>query len=515
MAWLSLQEDHEYSADWNLPGSTTCIAGRLSYTSCRAELHLNDAFTRLQGTISVSDIRPIYPVVHGVSSKGEALTLLKAQSIGTDLNLSSGGMRQPERVVSAWVVVGAHLEPEAVFKSVRFVVPGLESWLSRAAIAQSFDLDDEAGARSTTFVVRATDAEATHIPSIDATLEWGAVANILANPYQSIAVTVRGSVTIRPKTPQPLEWYLDQQGKLAALLALLSGAPMPVDAIQTYHDESSPPLSVLVTLRQGKRCKFKSPVDFFVPREALGDSFAATLATWFQEVGSVLIPSQLALGILTTESLWLHIKFASLIQALEGFHRGRFEGKYISDADYVPVKSALSAAIPSTVSAAHREALSSRIRYGNQISLSKRLAELRDCLGDQLANQIIARDGKVPRSWIDTRNYHAHWDEELRPNALDGQAMYNANVRMEHFLRALYLLMAGVPQGTLLRCLQGLSATSQQLARLNIIDRHAADPTAPSGVLMSIGTGEPSAPPSETELESQCDNSGSSAAAEA
>jgi len=205
MALLSLQEDHEYSADWHLPGSSTSIAGRLSYTSRRAELHLNDAFTRLQGTISVSDVRPIYPAVYGVSSKGEALTLLKAQSVGTGLNLSSGGMRQPEQVVSSWVVVGAHVAPEVVFKSVRFIVPGLEAWLSRAAIEQSFDLDNEP--ISTTFVVRAPEIDATPVPSVDATLEWGAGANISANPYQSIAVTVRGWVTIRPTTPQPLEWY--------------------------------------------------------------------------------------------------------------------------------------------------------------------------------------------------------------------------------------------------------------------------------------------------------------------
>jgi hypothetical protein len=515
MALLSLQADHEYSADWHLPGSTTSIAGRLSYTSRRADLHLNDAFTPIQGTISLSDVRPIYPAVHGVSSKGEALTLLKAQSVSTAVNLSSGGMRQPEQVVSSWLVVGAHIAPETVFKSVRFEVPGLEAWLSRAAIDHSSDLDNAVGARSTKFVIRAPEIEVTPAPTVDATLEWGAGANISANPYQSIAVTVRGWVTIRPTIPQPLEWYLDQQGKLAALLTFLAGAPMPVDAIQAYYDESSPPLSILVTLRQGKRCDFKFPSDFFVPRVALEESFAAIVAAWFQEVESILIPSQLAVGILTTESLWLHIKFASLIQALEGFHRGRFEGNYMSDTDYSPVKSVLSAAIPPSVSAAHRDALHSRIRYGNQISLSKRLTELRDCLGDQLASLIIARDGKIPRSWIDTRNYHTHWDEELRPNALDGQAMYNANVRMEHFLRALYLLMAGVPQETVLRCLQGSSDTAQQLVHLNIIDQHAADRSAPVGVLMSIGTGEPSPPSSETKLDSQGDASGSSASTEA
>lgn len=251
-------------------------------------------------------------------------------------------------------------------------------------------------------------------------------------------------------------------------------------------------------------CKFKSPGDFFVPRGALGDSFGEVVTTWFRDIDSVLVPSQLALGIVSTKNLWLHIQFASLIQALEGFHRGRFPGNYMDDAAYNSVKSTLTAAIPESVSTGHRKALRSRIRYGNQISLSKRLPELRDRLGDQLASLIIGRDGKVPRNWIDTRNYHSHWDEELRPNAIDGQAMYNANVRMEHFLRVLYLLMTGIPQSTVLQCLQNTSDTSQQLVQLNIIDRRAADPSAPPGVLMTIGTAEAIPPaPGETQQNSQ------------
>jgi len=124
--------------------------------------------------------------------------------------------------------------------------------------------------------------------------------------------------------------------------------------------------------------------------------------------------------------------------------------------------------------------------------------ELRDCIGVPLARLIIASDGKVPRSWIDTRNYLSHWDEELRPNSLDGQEMYNANVRMEHLLRVLYLLMAGVSSEAIFQCYQNASRTSQLLVQLNIIAQHAVDPSAPSGVLMTIGEPD-SAPDTSTD----------------
>lgn len=503
MSLLSLHEDRAYAADWSLPGSSQTISGQLNYTSQRAELNLNHAFSPLRGTISVSDTKPIYSAVHGVSSKGEALSVLKAQSISISFNFSSGGVRQPERLISSWVVVGAHVTAETLYSSVRFFIPGLEAWLSKPAIAESLKHDSPSGLFTTTFVVRPPETETTPVTAIDATLEWGVSATMSSNPFKSIAVDVRGWVILRPQSPRPLEWFLDEQTKLATLLAFMAGLPMPVDAIQASVGDSIPPLSVLVTLRQAQQCSFKSPHDYFVSRGALGSSFPSLIANWFREVESVLVPSQLALGVLSTKNLWLHIEFLSLIQALEGFHRARFPGIYMAESEYNSVKSALSAAIPTAITSDHRDALRSRIRYGNQISLSKRLNELRGCLGDQLAALIIASDGKVPRIWIDTRNYHSHWDEELRAHAIDGQEMYNANVRMEHFLRALYLLMAGVPQETLIRCLQNSSHTSQQLAQLNIVARRAVDPSAPTGVLMTVGdqVGPPN-PSAETQASS-------------
>ena len=312
MSLLSLHEEREYSADWRLPDSIETISGRLIYTSQRAELNLNNAFTPLQGTISISDAKPIYSAIHGVSSKGEALSLLKAQSIGVSLNFSSGGMRQPERLISSWVIVGAHVTPETLYSSVRFFIPGLEAWLSRPAIAQTIEHDSAAGAYTSTFVVRPPETETTPVPAIDATLDWGVGTTVSANPFKSIAVSVLGWVVIRPQSPRSLEWFVEQQSKLSTLLAFMAGVPMPIDAIQASAGESMHPLSVLVTLRQAEPCNIKNPHDFFVPRGALGSTFPSAVANWFRGIESVLVPSQLALGVISTNNLWLHVEFLSL-----------------------------------------------------------------------------------------------------------------------------------------------------------------------------------------------------------
>src|ERR1700726_4954452 len=103
-------------------------------------------------------------------------------------------------------------------------------------------------------------------------------------------------------------------------------------------------------------------------------------------------------------------------------------------------------------------------------SLAKRLGELGARLCLPIRSVIFGPGGKVPRAWIDTRNYYTHWDEELRSNVLDGQGMVYAHLRMRHFLRALYLDLAGVPQSAILEALRNTSIESQYLIQINAME---------------------------------------------
>jgi hypothetical protein len=178
-----------------------------------------------------------------------------------------------------------------------------------------------------------------------------------------------------------------------------------------------------------------------------------------------------------------------LIQVLEGFHRGRFPGEYTSAAQYESVKQTLTDAIPANLSSDHRAALRSKIHYGNQLSLGRRLSELATLVGAEISLQLFGFSSKVPRTWIDTRNYHTHWDGELLPKTIQGQALYNATIRMEHFVRALFILLMGVDAKDYLKALTHTSRRAQQLAHMNITERHQADPSQPKGILFSVRTG--------------------------
>lgn len=477
MAVRPINESFDISGDWYLPENPSrTIAGTLRYTSKRTELHLNDAFQPLRGTVRAGDDAQSYPVVYGTTIEGEAVTLLKAQQIGWSLNLGSGGMRQPERLISSWLLVGAHMPPDFAYTEISFRVPALQVWLSRKTIEQSFDNDQANGRHSQSFRVLPVDRDTTPIPLIDATLDWGISWNSNCDGFTSISVGVSAWVTIRPSSPKTIEWYFEQQGKIAAMLAFLGGVPMSPDCIEASIGDPHHKVSVLVAMRDARYCTYKNLHEFYMPRLAMGVDLDEVVARWFQVYPKVHMPSQLALSVLASEKLWLHVEFLSLTQALEGLHRGLFEGNYMDEAGYESVKKALGDAIPTELASDHKAALRSRIRYGNQISLRKRLDSLSGLLSEPIRQIILGANGNVPPSWIDTRNYYTHWDEELRTNVLDGQDMYYANVRMRHFLRALYLQLMGIPQEAIFQSLRNLSDTSQHLSQLNAIERRHADP---------------------------------------
>jgi hypothetical protein len=107
---------------------------------------------------------------------------------------------------------------------------------------------------------------------------------------------------------------------------------------------------------------------------------------------------------------------------------------------------------------------------------------------------IFGKAGQVLREWIDTRHYYTHWDESLRPAALDGQSMHYANIRLRHFLRVLYLRLMGIPEEALVKAANNASAISQYLIQILAVERRKDDPNDRTGTLMNITEGTTSDP---------------------
>lgn len=468
MANHPLNVPFKASGEWFLPEDPArLISGTLDYTPRYAEVTLHETLRPFAGDMRAAD-SPAYPVVYGVTITGERVTLYNAQRMGLSVHYGNDSIRSSERVISPRMVVGAHLAADFAYPEMRCQIPGLEVWLSKHVVESSQEKDPATGAVQLSFRVLGLPEEVTPAPAINGTLGWS-IGRQWSDSALSVTVTTSGWVRIRPDVPQPLEWFLEQLAKLTPLLTFLAGAPMTTDCIEASIDEQAR-ASIVVVQREPKCCSYTSLHEFFMPRKAMGVELAKVVARWFEIYPKVASPSQLALSILASEDLWPHVEFLSLMQALEGFHRSLFPGSYMDEKDYEAVKKILGDAIPNMLGDDHKDALRSKIKYGNQIALRKRLNELATHLTQPIKAMIFGNSEKLIQRWIDTRNYYTHWDESLRQSALEGQRLYYANVRLRAFLRVLYLDLTGIPMEAIAKALTSFSDVSQHLAQLNAIE---------------------------------------------
>lgn len=495
MSKHSIPDSIEFVGEWSLPDKVNSlhISGTLSWESQRATLKLHDSFKLLEGAIYGDEVHS-YAAVHGTSTSSQYVTLLNATRAGTGFNFGAAGMRQSERLISSWVVIGDHVLPETLYSEIRVRIPGLQIWVGRSGVTQTIVDKTEQSAAAVLYCVEGLTEEIMTIPCLSATLGWGIDRNFSGDLVSEITVKTSACLKIRPDEPKALDWYFQQLGKATALLSFLAGSPMSPDHISAKTVASGTDVEILVALREAKYCSHKSVHDFYMLRNDIDADLRLVFAKWFELYDSIAMPSQLALSVLSSEKLWLHVEFLSLMQALEGFHRATMPGLYTSVDQYDSVRKTLSNAIPQSVESAHKEALKSRIKYGNEVSLRKRLDALVARVPQEIRVQILGGDGSVPRSWVVTRNYYTHWDEASRDSILDGVEMHRAGVRMKHLLRVLYLDFVGIPFAAIAKALRNACSESQYLVQLNNSAHRKSNPGDASGAIMHVGVRDAESP---------------------
>lgn len=493
MSKLTLEQSFQISGEWFLPDSPKKIAGTLSWEPHKALLSLHNTFDPLQGAIHAHSTKK-YPAIFGNTIDGNLFTVLNAMTVNNGINIGVAGAVQSAKLQSNYILGGGHVTESTLFSEVNFRIPGLQIWLSKSVATMSVITKTESNPLAINYYVASLAEETFYLPDIETTLGWGFENNFSGDLITDINVKINAVLRIKPDAPKTLDWFFEQLGKVTTLLSFLADSPMSPDYIEASLANGSGTVDVLVALRENSYCIHKNNFNFYMLRSGMKIDFSIVFKKWFELYETVSKPSQLALSVFSSEKLWLHVEFLSLMQALEGFHRATMEGVYTTQAKYKAIQDTLTNAIPSNVSEGHKASLKARIKFGNEISLRKRLNDLVGRLDLNLRKYIFNNDGTLPGVWVDTRNYYTHWDESSAKSILDGYEMHKANVRMKHFLRALYLELVGIPQDAIFSALTNTSRESQYLIQLNNSEHHEKNPDDKSGAIMHIEVINASAP---------------------
>jgi hypothetical protein len=455
-----------------------------------ATLELHAALSPLRGTIYADDDQS-YPAIHGISTQSQLVSLLDGARFGSPIVIGQAGLREREVVRSSWAIVGAHVTPKTLYTQIEARIPGLSMWLGSTGAQQLIRPKTESAPVAMTYVFSGMPEEVFDLPSLPGVMGYGIGRAFAGNLDSQFSIATSGYLRMRPKEPQSLNWLVDQLGRATTLLAILAGSPMGPDRLALKVAPEEQECELLVSLREPSYCVHEDAREFFIIRPRMQPDLGTVFSSWFTLYDRIAMPSQLALSVLYSEGLWLHVEFLSLMQALEGLHRAIMGGSYMSKDDYEPIRSSLCEAIPQSVKQDHRDALKSKIKYGFEFSLRRRLGDLVGRLGQEVREHILGPGRSVPRTWIDTRNYYTHWDETERGSALDGVEMHRASVRMKHLLRALYLELVGIPQTAILGALLNQwCKDSRYLIQLNNMEHRKQSPGSSAGALMHIDVQE-------------------------
>lgn len=454
--------------EWFFPDEPTKrVPGTLEIKNGYPELWILDSLEPITGPLPSPQESRRFPVLHGIEDHAQAITLFDVQRVKYNISIGSAAMKQPERLVATMAVVGVHAQLGDCYESARFRVPGLELWMANPLTNNSIEHFNSSGEEKHLISIGVVPNENLTATSLDTTVRLTLLRAASGSPFSSLTVTVTAWMEIRPTQSQTIDWYLEQHEKLGTLLALLAGTSMAPDKIFLQSRGKSASIELIVPLRNSMPCKYKNHYDFLTLRSSLGMSFEKVVNKWLELHPSIEIPGRLAVSVLSSSDLWIHVRFLSLIHALEGLHRALFEGNYMPQIEYQKVVGSLTSAIPSCLSPDHKDALRSRIKYGYQHSLAKRMNDLAAKLPSNIRVRVLGATGEFPRSWIETRNYYTHWDESLRPYVLDASSMHRACVRMAMMLRMLYLSILGVPLDALNRALSSTNEHAQELVMMS------------------------------------------------
>jgi len=198
----------------------------------------------------------------------------------------------------------------------------------------------------------------------------------------------------------------------------------------------------------------------------IGFEFGEIWARWNAKFHLYKAAVALHMGTELFHGQMTQFEFLAAVQALETLHRHLHQGSYLEKDEYGQVEAKLCAAIPSFTPADLRSALKSRIKYGNEYSLRKRLYALWDTLPKTIREALHPDLTAFTEAVIDTRNYLTHFMPNGHMPIKDGGHLHFAAQLLRWCFRAVLLADLGVSEALMEKAFSDSSELGQTRSRL-------------------------------------------------
>ena len=437
---------------WWLPATPDRqVTGTLSFDpDGEAELEVDGTLRELPTGILQSYFHA--PVIHGHTLDDKACTLSDAHESRFQLHLPG---EATSRFFFNRLFIGKQtVDPSSTrFESALVDFTDLRGWMHRDPFTEQSNLGAPDNPSLTTAYAMPP-LISVDVPAIAAAIALEPTFSASWS-YQRRTLAHGESIRITPRERQDASWYLNAIAKFQMLLSLFVGEPVNFLAMRLCTDVKQPPEHGGKPLREyvefcfrqvgKKNTKELLPPEIPFPYPSLADEFPQALNNWYRKADALSTISGLFFGISVNRGVPIEFQFLTLIQALESYHRTQGMDKYVSDEEYPPIRDALIAAIPKTLAQDFRAALKSRLKYGNEHSLRKRLEMTLGLVPTKLRQEITESNLLFVEQIVQTRNYLTHRDESQKEHVLNLRGMFNASSALRLLIAVLLLCEVGLP----------------------------------------------------------------------
>lgn len=393
-----------------------------------------------------------HPYIHGYAGR-QTITLRACAQ-------SSGSTSQPGGVTTAHydalqIYSGAHVPPEGeiLYSVWHCDVTHFQTWLGADGFSDD-RTENEDGSRQVGISLTILPDIPLH-ESSDGVVSATFLANGPSREYTNRESVLRQTarLTIRPIEPQAEPYFWRVLHRWCHLLTLLIGKPVKIvsiDArssavtigIEDQQHETSIQIGRLQTITD-KDKKFAHAHEMPLPREQIVGNLQS-IADRFFELESTLAPAfELFIENEFSMSANGEVQFLNAVRALETFHRRTSDETDLPAEEHDNRIAGIIQGSPDV----HREWLSQRLFYSNELTLRRRIRTLVDAIPELHSALPGGRSNFINRV-VSNRNYLTHFSAELESGRLRGNALHTATDYLELILAISFLKILNVPHDT-------------------------------------------------------------------
>ena len=414
-----LSTPFEMRGIWWLPEQPeNQVPGTLKYTPDGGlVLELDGHLQTVGGTQTVPLAVTHHELVLGTSNLGTHCTLVKATKRGFSIN-ATNEITHTEVFTSEFAFFGQHFTaPGAIeFDDANIIFTSFTNWVNKHPFLT------KVSENQSKHVVEYNEPNDISFPlhSEQVSVYVQIVHNLILNSTHGTSFLMEYRPHLRLFTDKTIQ-YQEYHSIIMHILKLLSffvGRSVYVESIVARHPQSGNEVSIIYVQ---KHADYKSNIPhhkMILSLDDIHDYMQHVVVEWFNKYQLIKPTIDLFLGLMSIPKIYLEFKYLALVQAIESYHRATMDGKYMDDSIWKKLIPEIEASIPSHLTESHKSSLKSKIRYGNEYSLRKRLKEVIDSVGPSIRKMLHIYTTKETKVYVDrivdTRNYYTHYSDNLK-----------------------------------------------------------------------------------------------------